>query len=224
MFDRGYITLFKWRGAPVRFHWTIPLGAFVFGRFAFVPAFWAAFVFLVFIHEMGHALFVRRCRLPLLGVDVHGLGGQCRHGGDPSPGQRSFIAWGGVLAQLILLLVTQLWVWSIDPLKNPHALQIVSAFTFTNLWLMAINLMPIPPLDGAEAWKGLGLWRAARRRRVKAQKKEKEAMKKAEAIQAELHRLESLDHEAVAHGNRDDEVAGVLGRIAREVNEEGPVQ
>jgi hypothetical protein len=29
---------------------------------------------------------------------------------------------------------------------------VVDVFTRTNLWLIALNLLPVPPLDGAEAW------------------------------------------------------------------------
>jgi hypothetical protein len=46
--------------------------------------------------------------------------------------------------------------------------ELVSVLTTTNLWLIGINLLPVPPLDGAEAWPLLkharDAWRARRRR------------------------------------------------------------
>ena len=38
-------------------------------------------------------------------------------------------------------------------LTAPWQLQLASVFTSTNLWLIVINLLPIPPLDGSEAWR-----------------------------------------------------------------------
>ena len=75
--SRGWWTVGHIRGAPIRLHWTLPLGAFAMGRFAFVPAFWLGFVLLILIHELGHALFVMRYRLGLSEIAVHGAGGYC---------------------------------------------------------------------------------------------------------------------------------------------------
>jgi Zn-dependent protease len=47
---------------------------------------------------------------------------------------------------------------------DPFTRQLVRAFTVTNAWLIALNLLPIPPLDGAEAWKLGKLIRDRRRR------------------------------------------------------------
>ena len=62
------------------------------------------------------------------------------------------IAWGGVAAQAALLLITLGVVLafgypSFGPLRT-----LASAFIYTNAFLIALNLVPIPPLDGAEAW------------------------------------------------------------------------
>jgi hypothetical protein len=225
MFRSGFLKIFSWRGAPLRLHWTIPVGALVFGRFQWVPGFWTAFLLLVVIHEMGHAFLVRRFGLRLLSVDVHGLGGQCNWSGEPTAMQRSIIAWGGVGAQLVLLLLTSWAAWAWGPDKGVFAREMVMAFTTTNLWLMAINLMPIAPLDGAEAWKMLPLLRARWRRRKKFKGKEKEAMKKANAIQEELARLHGIDAEVHAGSNEGaQEVADLLGKISKDINEAGPVE
>jgi hypothetical protein len=93
----GYLRIGRFRGAPIRLHWTVPLACVVFTRFSFVPGAWLGFVLLVLIHELGHAVL--------------------------------------------------------------------------NFELILVNLLPIPPLDGAEAWGVIGLVRAARaRRRLDADK------------------------------------------------------
>jgi Zn-dependent protease len=161
----GYLTLGKWRGAPVRVHWTLPLAALVFGQGRFVPGFWLGFFLLVLIHELGHALLVRRCRHRVVSIDVHALGGVCCWAGEPTAIQRAWIAWGGVLAQAVALACAHGALALAGRPESVFAAQMASAFTTTNVWLIAINLIPVPPLDGAEAWKLPGL--LARRRRAR---------------------------------------------------------
>jgi len=38
--SRGWWTLARFRGAPIRVHWTLPLGALIWSGFRFEPAFW----------------------------------------------------------------------------------------------------------------------------------------------------------------------------------------
>jgi stage IV sporulation protein FB len=159
----GYLTLGRWRGAPVRLHWTLPVGALVFGQGRIVPGFWLGFFLLVFIHELGHAFLVRRLRHQVVSIDVHALGGVCRWSGDPTAIDVARIAWGGVLAQAIAYAVARAALALAGPPETIFAAQLVAAFTTTNLWLIAINLIPVPPLDGAEAWKLIGMRRRQRR-------------------------------------------------------------
>jgi stage IV sporulation protein FB len=167
MFETGYLTIARWKGTPIRIHWSTPIGMLVFGRFAFVPGFWLGFLILVVLHEMGHALLARRMGLHARSIEIHALGGQCRFGGGSvSPWQHAVVAWGGVLAQGALLGIA-LAVSLFAPLP-PVAFvgELMSALVYTNLWLIAINLLPIPPLDGAQAWRLLPLWRERRARRA----------------------------------------------------------
>jgi len=159
----GYLTLGRWRGAPVRLHWTLPIAALVFGQGRIVPGFWLGFFLLVFVHELGHAFLVRRYGHRVLSIDVHALGGACRWSGDPTSIDRARIAWGGVLAQAVAYVVARVGLALAGPPETLFAAQLLEAFTTTNIWLIAINLIPVPPLDGAEAWKLIGLRRRRRR-------------------------------------------------------------
>jgi Zn-dependent protease len=160
----GYLTIGRWRGAPVRLHWTLPLVALMFGQGRFVPGFWLGFVLIVLIHELGHAIMVRRFRCAVMSIDVHGMGGVCRWSGSPTAIQRAWIAWGGVLAQLVALAAAYVAVALAGPPGTLFTMHLAAAFTTTNVWLIALNLLPVPPLDGAEAWKLPGLLRRRRRR------------------------------------------------------------
>jgi stage IV sporulation protein FB len=156
MMDRGYLTIGRFRGVPLRLHWTLPLGALIFGGFRFVPAFWVGFFLLVLGHELGHAFFVQRYRHQVLSVDVTGFGGLCRWVGRATPYERAVIAWGGVLVQGLILLVAVAVLFAAGPPRSVWSVQLADVFTRTNLWLIGLNLLPLAPLDGKEAWPLVG--------------------------------------------------------------------
>jgi stage IV sporulation protein FB len=169
----GWAQVGDFRGAPVRVHWTLPIGAFVLTGAGWVPGAWLGFAILILLHELGHALIVRAFRFHVVGIDVHGMGGECRWVGNATERQRAAIAWGGVLAQLAVFLTTPLWSARLPQPLSPFVLDLVSAFTATNLILMLVNLIPIAPLDGALAWRlfrvgDLGAWRKNAALRAKA--------------------------------------------------------
>ena len=156
MLQSGYFQLGRWRGVPLRIHVLTPLGALFFTGFRFEPGAWLGFLLLVLLHEMGHALLVMRYRLHVSSIDLHAYGGVCHWSGKATTWERAVIAWGGVMAQVALLIVTVGAIAILGPPRTMFARELVEVFTRTNLWLMLINLAPFPPLDGAEAWKIVG--------------------------------------------------------------------
>lgn len=163
MFTNGYWHVGKVNGVPVKLHWSTALGAAFFSGFQFAPAFWLAFIVLVLVHEFGHAWFVRRLGHRALSVEVMGFGGLCQWDGRRSTRlDRAVIAWGGVVFQALLLVATLAADWLLGPPSVLWQAQVLAAFTTTNLWLIGLNLLPIGPLDGAEAWKVFAAARSAR--------------------------------------------------------------
>jgi Zn-dependent protease len=157
MFATGFWNAFKLRGIPVRFHWSVLLGALLFSGFRFAPAFWLAFPALVLIHELGHAWVIRRLGHRALGVEVTGFGGLCHW--DPRFASRlhhALVAWGGVAAQFVLFLLTSAYVLASGGPSYLWEAEVVHVFTTTNLMLIVLNLLPIAPLDGARAWMLFG--------------------------------------------------------------------
>lgn len=155
--SRGWWTVGRLRGAPIRLHWSLPLGALAWSGFSFAPAFWLAFALLIFVHELGHALMVLRHGLGLSEIAVHGAGGYCQHERSGSRYEESTIAWGGVLGQLVLFVVVQLLSLAVGPPRTVATAQAFHVLATTNLWLIGLNLLPIPPLDGAKAWPLFGI-------------------------------------------------------------------
>ena len=154
--ENGFLHIGRFRGVPVRMHVFTPLGALFFSAFRFEPGAWLGFVLIILLHEIGHALLVMRYGLGVSSIDLHAYGGATRWSGRATDHQRSVIAWGGVLAQAVLFAATTAVVGVVGPPRSLFGHELVYVFTTTNLWLMALNLIPFPPLDGAEAWKLAG--------------------------------------------------------------------
>jgi Zn-dependent protease len=195
-FEQGYLRVGRLRGAPVRLHWSIPIGAVVLGRFQFVPWFWASFLVLVLIHELGHAAFVWAAPARVVAIDAHGAGGLCQWEGEVSEIGRALIAWGGVVAQAVVLFVAYAVLFVVGPPTSAMGAGIGRAFTEGNLWLIAVNLIPIPGFDGASAWP---LFPAlARKWRERRQEERKRSQLRAKVVQKlaahdELERLDEVD-------------------------------
>ncbi len=153
---RGAITLARYRGAPIRLHWTLPIVAVLAGGLRFAPGAWLGLVLIVLLHEMGHAFWARRFELDVTEIVVHGLGGHCRYLGTPSAKQRAIVAWGGVLAQAIVLVIG-LPIATAFPAATAFQADLYAMLTVTNVGIAVFNLIPIAPLDGAEAWQLVGI-------------------------------------------------------------------
>jgi hypothetical protein len=163
-FSSGFWTAFRWRGVPIRLHWSLLVGSLFLSRLEWRPGIWLGYFVVVVWHEMGHAMLVRRMGLRTHEIQVHGLGGVCVYDGTASPYQRAVIAWGGVLAQAIVLFVAWPLDFALGPFTEPFVFDLMRVFVISNAIIIAINLVPIGPLDGKDAWKLFGLWRARRQR------------------------------------------------------------
>jgi len=177
----------------VRFHWTVLIGALVFSRFQLAPGAWLGFVLLVLIHEIGHAFLVMRFGLWVDSIDIHGLGGLCRFGGRVTDWNSVVIAWGGVAAQAILGVLTLLVVLVAGEPADAFTWQLYNTFTYTNLWVIGLNLIPLEPLDGAQAWRITDYLPQWKSRRADA-RRQREHAKREQDVKAELERLEALDN------------------------------
>jgi Zn-dependent protease len=150
---RNSYRLFSLLGIPVYFHVSLPLGLLMVSRLEWAPGAWLGFVVLVLVHEAGHAFLVRRFRLRVDEILLHGFGGECRTTSEMSSWQSAVVAWGGILAQLVLFCAvatsTTLDVWS----ESFRHSRLYDTLTSYNVILAALNLLPIHPLDGREAWR-----------------------------------------------------------------------
>jgi Zn-dependent protease len=92
------------------------------------------------------------------GIALTGFGGVCYWQGYPTKWHRAAIAWGGVLGQALLFGAA---IGTTSVLGLPKTLfnqELFEALTGTNFMMAALNLLPVKPLDGAEAWRPLWYW------------------------------------------------------------------
>jgi Zn-dependent protease len=158
----GWLEVIPPQGAYLRLHWSLPIGLLVFGRGTIGGA--LGFFVLVFCHELGHAALVRARGLHTVSIDMHAFGGQCRY--EPGWGTEldfSIIAWGGVLAQAVLLGGALAAASLVAP--GGFVGDFLQALIIPNLFIMVLNLLPVAGLDGGRAWPLFRMLRARSRRR-----------------------------------------------------------
>ncbi len=182
--EHGYLRVARPRGVELRLHWTVAVGALLAARLQLQPLIWLGFLCVVLVHELGHALAVGSAGGQLMALDITGVGGSCRWRGAGTLLERAWVAWGGVLAQAALLLVTAVSVLLLG-MPGGRLAALGYCFIQVNLALLLLNLLPFSFLDGALAWRLFGalrasdssvrqallgwVWRWARRRRERRQ-------------------------------------------------------
>ena len=156
----------KWRGIPIFLHWTVLLGLPWFyyqtrSLSATLISF-AAFAMLLLAHELGHAIVATWRNVRVFKIQLYVIHGICEHDEPYYEQDDVLIAWGGVAAQFVLLVIAL----GVDPLLaafSPfvHAAMwpLLRVFIDTNLLIIVLNLIPIAPLDGAKAWRVLPILR-----------------------------------------------------------------
>jgi Zn-dependent protease len=159
--------LTKWRGVPVILQWTVFLGLpwFYFRHQSLegMAVAFGGFCLLLVVHEFGHALVAKWRKVRVHEIRLMFLHGHCRHAEPYHEADDIWIAWGGVAAQLVILLMAL----AVSELLRVTA---TDAYLFaqplfrilieTNFVIMVVNLLPIPSFDGMKAWRILRPLRA----------------------------------------------------------------
>ena len=114
-------------------------------------------LFSVFFHELGHAWIAHRMGLPAERIHLFILGGLAELKNRPiTPRQETFIALAGPLFSLLLALLA--YALSLQQIYHGSIFdELVDYLFWMNLLLAGFNAVPIYPLDGGRAMRGL-LW------------------------------------------------------------------
>lgn len=155
------LTLFRARNIPVGAHWSLFLAlagmAFLHGNRIPGAAWWAylsgfllaVLAFLsVLLHEFGHAIVAQRRQVPIVGIDLHLLGGVAKMGAPPrSPKDEVAIAIAGPLVSIALGVLFGAWAFAGDR-DLVWAPAFAKWLAGLNLGIGIFNLLPALPMDG----------------------------------------------------------------------------
>lgn len=166
------------RGVPIYIGRTWPLIALVivalfgpqvadlhpewgFGAYLLAAAYAVTLLFSVLVHEAAHALTAQACGYAVSRIVADLMGGHTAYdSGDATPGRSALVAAVGPLSNAVLAVAG--W-FALDQLPGDGAAHLlVAAFTWSNGFVAAFNLLPGLPLDGgflvdALVWKVTGI-------------------------------------------------------------------
>src|SRR5262249_33534228 len=123
-----------------------------------------SFFTVLLIHELGHAIAARQRGQAASHIEIYPFFGLAHFETPRSRLDHCIIAWGGVLAQAVVAIPLVIWTLVLGYTRFDAVNAVLAILGAYSLIVAIINLLPIPPLDGATAW---GLFPAliARRRR-----------------------------------------------------------
>jgi len=164
------------KGVDVFVHWTVFLiAALMFYATRRNP--WvtltagASYLGLLLLHECGHMIAAHRRHTQVTGIELYPIFGFCRFEIPWSRFDHCIIAWGGVIAQLVVAVPLILWVSAVGYTHFAPVNAIMGILGGYSLVLAAFNLLPVRPLDGSMAWRIVPEFI----KRVKGRKKKKAA-------------------------------------------------
>ena len=133
-----------------------------------------AYLLLLLAHELGHAAMAHWRGATVESITLSGLHGQTSHAYPRNELDDILIAWSGVGAQLLVLLLALTSRYFLQDLDSPLisfiAGPVLMVFTLWNLFLMIVALLPIGPMDGYRAWRVIPYLRNSLHRRRRSRK------------------------------------------------------
>jgi membrane-associated protease RseP (regulator of RpoE activity) len=142
---------------PVYAHWSL----FVIAALVLIGALerpaetitaWMAFFLVILVHECGHMAVAQRKGYEVLSIELYPILGFLRYQEPWSRYDSSLIAWGGVAAQALIGVPIVVWVSIFGFTRSDTVNVALGIFGYYSLIIAVLNLIPIPPLDGARAW------------------------------------------------------------------------
>lgn len=114
-----------------------------------VVLFMMAGFFSILVHELGHALMIRRYRLPTQ-IVLMAFGGYASHPAGYLSRKQSFLVTAAGPAIQIFLGVLVLALMSVSKMPSPHFEYFAWTLCGISLFWAILNCLPIYPLDGGQ--------------------------------------------------------------------------
>lgn len=152
-FVNGYLPVGHVGGIAIRVHWATPIGAILVGRLEFRPLDWVLFAAIILIHELSHAAAARALGVEVYSADLMPWGGQCLTARPRTETRAGLIAAAGPASHVVMLALATVLLRVGQGHLGPRLHELVDALAIANAVLLIVNLIPVPPLDGALTWK-----------------------------------------------------------------------
>lgn len=151
---------------PIFVRWSYPLGGLFIallagGGFEAGVSYCLAYATLFALHEGAHAAVALALGVRVHSIELSGIGGLCRINVPRRTSHAGLVFAAGLSAQALLLALTLAWVAVAGPPASPSGVAIVNTFTWLNVVIILLNIVPGKtadgvPNDGAVLW---GLYR-----------------------------------------------------------------
>lgn len=159
LYPPGPCLRFDVRGVQIYVNWSLPfLGAAI----AYFPAMHSdgsvvasyftallCLIALVVLHELGHAVAARACSMRVHAIVLSGYGGCCIVDIPNQRSQAALVFAGGLLAQLLVLVLTIGYLQVYGPSSSRVANSAVFVLVGINIIFMLVNLAPTQGSDGS---------------------------------------------------------------------------
>ena len=210
-------SLGTWGRIPVSMHWTVLL-TFAWMYLVFMDMtlmlLSIPFAFLVLaVHELGHVVALRRRKIGVTGITLFGIHGETSYNEYAAkPGDVVAVAWAGVAAQVVLMLLAlaahQFVPWGSIPAGALLDTVMYTVLVKLNIFIMIVALLPIGPFDGHAAWQ------VFRRTRAKMKSKAKPMVRPApRARPAEDAARISPEKQQEMDATAEKETASLIARL-----------
>lgn len=168
---RGFAEVARIRGTPVYVHWSvIVIGGLILFNAAARPVetlvALVSYLAVLLVHEYGHARAARRRGYAVWSIALYPIHGVTRVDAPRTRFDACVIAWGGVVAQLVVAAPLIAWVSVFGFTRNGAVNAVLALLGWFSAIIAITNLLPLRRLDGATAWSIVPLlWQRWRRRR-----------------------------------------------------------
>ena len=150
--------IMRLRGVGVYLHWSVPVACVILlaadlKTFDMTLTTILCWLTVLLAHECGHLLAARWKKCYVYGITLYPILGITRVETPRSRFDHAVIAWGGVIAQAALAVPFILWDYALGASRFALVNRVLLIFGYYSLLVAAFNLLPIPLLDGATAWR-----------------------------------------------------------------------
>jgi stage IV sporulation protein FB len=113
----------------------------------------ACWMGVLLLHECGHMFAAQRRGSHVEEIVLYPIFAITRFEQPWSRFDHAIIAWGGVLAQMLIAIPVVLWIEFVGYTPYNAANEVLVLFGMFSIAVAVFNLLPVEPLDGKIAWQ-----------------------------------------------------------------------